>query len=93
MSGWGALWGPSRTGLCTRTRRAATEGLAQAVVEEVDSGDVAVADRAHHGDFPLEELHAIVLGEDTGGRHAVEVVDREAVASSKRRQAGSPDRF
>jgi len=87
------LWGPSRSGFCTGTSARAAEGLTKALVEEVDGGGVAVADRGHHGDFALEQFDAVVFREDACDRHAVEVVDREAVASSKRRQAGSPDRF
>ena len=69
---------------------AATEGLAQAVVEEVDGGGVAMADRSHHGNLALEQFDAIVFGEDPGGCHTMEVVDREAVAGSGRGHAHSP---
>ena len=67
--------------------RPAPEGSAQAVVEKVDGGGVAVADRGHHGNFALEEFDAVVLGEDAGGPHAVELVDREAVGGSDRPHA------
>ena len=59
--------------------RAPTHRFQEQSRHSVDAPSVWAADWRHLHDFPVDQLDAVVLGEDAGVAHPVVVVHRESV--------------